>query len=143
MPSNIITEKEKNKIKKRIKTHEGLRFKSYHCSEGKLTAGYGRNLENVPFTQGEVDLMFDNDFARAERGAESLVVYEYLNETRKGVIIEMIFQMGLAGVKKFRLFLDAARRGDWSGAKREMLDSKWAEQTPKRAKELARIFYKG
>lgn len=130
-------------LKDRIKQHEGLRHRVYMDSEGILTAGYGRNLEAVPFSDDEVDLMFENDFRRAVDRAESFFVYHALNETRRGVLIEMIFQMGAKGVSKFVKFLDAAAEGDWQRAHDEMLDSKWARQTPERAEKLAKIFLTG
>jgi lysozyme len=55
----------------------------------------------------------------------------------------MVFQMGVAGVSKFKRFLAAALAEDWQRAHDEMLDSKWAKQTPSRAKELARVFIEG
>ncbi len=88
--------------------------------------------------------MFDNDLRRALGAAESLVAYEQLNPVRRGVLIEMCFQMGLRGVSRFKRFLAAAQRKEWETAYNEMLDSKWARQTPERANELANIFlYEG
>ena len=130
-------------LKERIKKHEGKRFEPYEDSLGILTVGYGRNLKDVPFSQDEIDLMFDNDFERASDGAGSLEPYVLLNETRRGVLIEMVFQMGVQGVSRFKKFLRAACDGDYVRAAEEMLDSKWAKQTPGRAKELARLFVRG
>jgi hypothetical protein len=108
-----------------------------------MTVGYGRNLEAVPFTQDEMDLMFKNDFERARKGAESFYVYEFLNRARRGVLIEMVFQMGTAGVKNFKKFRAAALQQKWQEAHDEMLDSRWHDQTPERARELATIFLRG
>ncbi len=130
-------------LEDRIKRHEGLRFTPYEDSVGVSTVGYGRNLRDVPFSQDEVDLMFDNDLRRALGAAESLVAYEQLNVVRRGVLIEMCFQMGLRGVSRFRWFLAAAQREEWQTAYNEMLNSKWARQTPERANELANIFLEG
>jgi len=130
-------------LKERIKRHEGYRLTPYKDSEGILTVGYGRNLIAVPFSEDELDLMFENDFRRAQGGAESFLVYEYLNDPRRGVIVEMVFQMGVMGVGAFVRFLDAALDRDWQKAHDEMLDSKWFRQTPSRAKELAEIFLNG
>jgi lysozyme len=130
-------------LKDRIKAHEGCRHTPYKDSEGFLTVGYGRNLDAVAFTDAEIDLMFENDFARAKQGAETFFVYQDLNEERRGVLIEMIFQMGVSGVGKFKKFLRAAQARDWEGAANEMLDSKWAVQTRGRAMELANIFRSG
>jgi lysozyme len=49
----------------------------------------------------------------------------------------MCFQMGKKGVVKFVKFHAALKRGDFNTAADEMLDSKWAKQTPDRAKRLA------
>lgn len=130
-------------LKERIKQHEGKRNTPYKDSEGILTVGYGRNLRDVPFSDDEIDLMFENDFRAAVDRAESFFVYPALNEARRGVLIEMIFQMGAKGVSKFVKFLDAAAEGDWQKAHDELLDSLWAKQTPERAEKLAKIFLKG
>jgi lysozyme len=103
-----------NNLKERIKEHEGCRHTPYKDSLGFLTVGYGRNLDAVAFTDAEIDLMFENDFARAKQGAETFFVYQDLNDERRGVLIEMIFQMGV-----------------------------WAVQTRGRAMELANIFRSG
>jgi lysozyme len=130
-------------LKQRIRDHEGFRLEPYRDSEGILTVGYGRNLESVPFTRAEVELMFETDFRRAEQGAENFQFCEHLNAARRGAVIEMIFQMGATGVGKFIKFRSACMRHDWETAAIEMLDSKWAKQTPKRARELAGIFERG
>ena len=130
-------------LKERIKRHEGKRYKPYEDSVGVLTVGYGRNLRDVPFSENEIELMFNNDYRRALGGAESFAAFQQMNEARRGVLIEMVFQMGVAGVNKFRKFLAASLDRDWARAADEMLDSKWAKQTPARAKELAKVFMRG
>ena len=130
-------------LKERIKRHEGKRYKPYEDSVGVLTVGYGRNLRDVPFSENEIELMFENDFRNAQNGAESFIAYQQMNELRRGVLIEMVFQMGVAGVNKFRKFLAASYDRDWTRAADEMLNSKWAKQTPERAKELAKLFMRG
>jgi lysozyme len=143
-PSDITGKEQENfaTLKARIKGHEGRRFVPYRDSLGILTVGYGRNL-NGPFTQHEIDIMFESDFDKARRAAETFVCYSSLSPARQGVLIEMIFQMGVYGVKKFRRFLDACLEQDWQAAHNEMLSSKWHSQTPERAETLARIFLNG
>ena len=48
------------------KDFEGLRLKPYRCSAGKLTIGYGRNLEDVGIDEKEASMMFERDWAQAE-----------------------------------------------------------------------------
>lgn len=131
------------RTKDRIREHEGVRYTPYRDSEGLLTVGVGRCIDRVPFSAGEVELMFQNDYMRALGAAGKLPVYDILNEARQGVLVEMCFQMGLEGVRGFRKFLDAAQRGQWREAHDEMLDSAWHKQTPWRAERLARIFLTG
>jgi len=130
-------------LEARIKLHEGCRAKPYKCSEGFLTVGYGRNLDAIPFNKAEIDLMFKYDLERARLGAETFYVYEFLNEARQGVLTEMVFQLGVNGVHKFKNFLSAALQCKWAEAAKEMLDSKWHTQTRKRCELLANIFERG
>lgn len=129
--------------KERIRQHEGIRYTPYRDSRGLLTVGIGRCIDRVPFSRDEVELMFQNDYMRALGGAMTLPVYDTLNEARQGVLVEMVFQLGLSGAKGFKRFLAAIERGDWQAAHHEMLDSNWHKQTPARAERLAHIFLTG
>jgi len=130
-------------LRERIKKHEGYATVPYYDSREVLTVGYGRNLRDVPFSEPEIELMFSTDLARARAGAQTFDCYKELNKTRQDVLVEMVFQMGANGVSKFKKFLAAANDHEWVWAAEEMLDSKWAVQTPKRAKELAKLFLRG
>ena len=132
-----------NEVKRRIKKHEGCSLVPYQCTEGFQTVGYGRNITAVPFSEDEVDLMFQNDFEKALKGAVSFPWYWRLDDTRAGVIIEMCFQLGLFGVSKFQNMGDAIMQDDWERAADEMLDSKWHEQTPERCEQLAALMRRG
>jgi lysozyme len=52
------------------------------------------------------------------------------------VLVEMSYQMGVHGVLNFQNMLAAINEGDYQKAAKEGLDSKWAKQTPSRAKKL-------
>lgn len=130
-------------LRDRIKKHEGCVTVPYYDSEGIMTVGIGRNLQAVPFSEDEIELMFSNDLRRARAGAKTFECYVDLDPMRQGVLTEMVFQMGVNGVSKFKKFLIAANNHDWATAAEEMLDSKWAKQTPERAKSLAKLFLRG
>lgn len=132
-----------SRLKDRIKQHEGKSYTVYIDSVGLRSVGYGRCIDRVPFSQDEIDLMFENDFRRAQDAAETFFVYSQLNRARRGVLVEMCYQMGPGGVETFAKFLDAAMAGDYDTAADEMLDSKWARQTPARARALAKMFREG
>lgn len=130
------------KYKQMTKDFEGLRLKPYRCTAGKLTVGYGRNLEDVGISRAEADMMFERDFAQAEAEARQLcrtykVNYEDLIEQRFYVLTDMIFNMGYDRVSKFKKMLTAFSKGDYDTAANEMLDSTWAIQVGNRAQQLA------
>ena len=62
-----------------------------------------------------------------------------INEKAEEILIEMVFQLGKTGVSKFRKMWDALAEKNYIGASYEMLDSRWAKQTPNRAKDMAQI----
>lgn len=46
-----------SEIKQRLYVHEGFRSKPYRCTTNKLTIGIGRNIEDRPFTEEELQLV--------------------------------------------------------------------------------------
>jgi lysozyme len=130
-------------VKGRLRVHEGVRARAYRDSRGIWTIGIGRNLEANGLSEDEIELLFQNDYMRAAKGASTIGVWPMLDDTRKGVLVEMVFQMGLSRVLQFRLFLAALQRKDWAKAAAEMKDSAWFKQTPGRVERLAGIIATG
>ena len=123
---------------RQIQRHEGLRLKPYYCSAGKLTIGYGRNLEDVGIDADEAERMLRSDLARCENDClHAFPWFADLSEARQQVILGMCFNLGLAGLKKFAKFMTAVERGNYDTAADEMLDSLWSRQVKGRALELA------
>lgn len=105
------------KYKKMTKDFEGLRLKVYTCTAGKLTIGYGRNLEDTGITEAEASIP----------------------EQRLYVLTDMIFNIGYTRVLGFKKMLAAIKRDDYKAAAKEMLDSNWARQVGNRATKLAAL----
>ena len=120
-----------------VKEGEGLRLKPYRCTAGKLTIGYGRNLDDVGITQEEAELLLKNDLEKAEKDAEKFPVYSKLNQARKDVLIEMVFNLGYSRLSNFKKMFEALENGDYDEAANQMLDSAWHKQVGKRAERLA------
>lgn len=120
-----------------LKRHEGLRLKPYRCTSGKITIGYGRNLEDIGITKDEAEYLLNNDIKKIQ---EQLAIYEWyckLSSVRKSVIINMAFNIGIAGIFKFKNMLSFLEAENFRQAALEMLDSVWAVQVGERSKELA------
>lgn len=126
-----------------LKRHEGRRLKPYRDTVGKLTIGYGRNLEAVGITQDEAELMLQNDIGSAEKHLLTVDEYRELDSIRQAVLVNMCFNLGFHGLMGFRNMWRAIRRRDWDRASAEMLNSKWARQVGVRAVELSEIMRAG
>ena len=83
--------------------------------------------------------ILQKDLQGAIDGAENLCEDLKISDDAKIIIIEMIFQLGKTGVSKFRNMWKALQQDppSYSVAATEMLDSRWAKQTPNRAKEMS------
>ena len=134
------------KIKEIIKKHEGFRDQVYVDTLGYRTIGYGHKvLDTDPFKDGEVypqemlEKVFDEDFAKAKEGADRLLDHLDPPEDAVNVVISMVFQLGEAGVSKFKNMFVALENEEYSEAAAQMLDSRWHIQTPARCQELANI----
>lgn len=126
-----------------IKSHEGLRLKVYKDTEGIMTIGYGRNLE-TGIHLDEAELMFANDVKKAiDRCSLMIPLWDNYDEVRQAVFADMAFNLGISGLLQFKKFLMAMHLKQWSQAKAEMLDSKWAVQVGRRAIELAEMVETG
>ena len=118
--------------------HEGFREKPYQCSEGVWTIGHGLTY----LTQSESEEIVANRLEDLyDRLEEKHNLYSYTFGTRVrilNVLTEMALQMGWTGLHKFVKMFEAIKNNDLELASREMLDSKWAKQTRRRANGLAR-----
>ena len=86
--------------------------------------------------------ILEEDLQEAIEGASTLMLQHDcsdIDEKAHEIIIEMVFQLGMTGVSKFKNMWKALSEHNYTGASYEMLDSKWAKQTPNRAKSMAEL----
>jgi lysozyme len=133
-------------VKERIKQHEGFNNRVYKDSLGKKTIGYGHLvLPTDSFKDSEyyetsvLNDLFEQDFQNALDQAQKLLDGYNLPDKAIGVVVEMIFQLGIGGVSKFKMMLTALMAQDYDNAANQMLRSEWHEQSPKRCEELSNI----
>lgn len=129
------------------KNNEGLRLSPYLCPAGKITVGYGHNLEAHPITKEQADAFFEEDYDRAVDDVIDFIGDSFnavvTDDVRHAALVDMSFQMGGGGLSKFRNMRAAILRGDWHTAAKEALDSRYATQTPKRALKVAHMLRTG
>jgi len=124
-------------LEKQLKKHEGFNGMPYDDSLGYPTIGYGTKL---PINKDEAELLLKY---RLKQKRDELIIampFVYnLSEDKQKVLYEMSYQLGVGGLLLFKRMWSALKSGDFERAADEMLDSKWAVQTPERAEKLAEI----
>ena len=144
-----------------LELDEGVRLSPYRCTAGFLTIGVGRNLDTnkltaeelafvghncrtKPITKEQSDYLLKNDIEKVCADLmKFLPWWAYLGDVRKRVLVNMAFNLGIAGLLKFENTLALIRSGSYSQAASEMVKSKWAKQVGKRADRLANMMKTG
>ena len=139
-----------------ISADEGKVLHAYFCSEHHKTVGIGHKvLETDP--ESSLDIygigadvaddqrisedrcyeLFQGDIQIAIDGCQKIYdSWEELPQEMQHVLINMCFQLGQGGLSKFKNFKAAIEDSQWQRASEEMMDSRWASQTPERAERL-------
>lgn len=120
--------------------HEGEKLKVYKCTAGKNTIGVGRNLDDVGITQEESRFLLSNDIKRVTAElTKALPWFTKLDPVRQTVLLDMCFNLGLAGLLKFKNTLAFFQAGNYQKASENMLLSLWAKQVGRRAVRLSEM----
>jgi len=127
-----------------IKKHEGFRAQSYKDTVGVLTIGYGTNLQRLEVDEQLATFLLKREVLHIEKFFNGHFPYLSIeSQTRRDVILEMAYNLGIEGVLKFKKMWSAMYSHNWTRAGAEMLDSKWATQVGKRATTLATRMIRG
>jgi lysozyme len=121
---------------------EGRKPCVYQDHLGFWTIGIGRLVDERKPGAGlrpkEMDYLLANDIEdRVQQLTARLPWFIKLDEARQGVLLNMSFQLGVDGLLAFKNTLALVQQGKYTEAADAMLHSKWAGQTPERAKRLS------
>ena len=157
-----------DETKQRIKKHEGKESMPYQLSyeqddgtkvkEDFWTVGRGHKLDinNNPFeinrkySNKEIEELFEQDVNKAASSVDELVNKSKVDPKAYNLMVEMAFQMGGEGLKKFEKTIASVNAGEYEEASKHMLwnynddgsvkgKTKWHNQTPERAEELSNL----
>ncbi len=129
-------------VGKMLINDEGLKLKPYACSAGKLTIGVGRNIQDKGISKKEAIFMMMEDIKACDIDLRMIFgdgFFESFPESVQHVLINMRFQLGFRGFRNFKKMIYAYQGKDYLEAARQMKDSKWYRQVPKRAERLIKI----
>lgn len=134
----MFEEVEKDQIRK----HEGYKGSIYYDSVGVPTGGWGHAFHIGSSLPKEIwEQIFNYDYRLHKDQLNDLIWQRKLmdlDHVRKMVLMDMIFNLGMGGLLKFKNTLRFIEQGNYEQAADNMLQSKWATQVGERAKTLAR-----
>ena len=127
-----------------IVKHEGHEPRVYKCPNGFDTIGYGFAIKDLFMDKELADFILDKKIrellAKIEANDDWDTWFWDKPQNVKEVLINMIYQIGFSGVRKFKKTIQYIKDDNFLLASEEMLDSKWARSdSPNRAKELSDI----
>lgn len=127
-----------------LKEDEGLRLNPYKCPAGKITIGYGRNIEDNGITEDEAELLLVNDIKSAYRDLiANFCWFESIPSKKQEVILNMCFNLGINRLMRFKRMVACLEKNDYMGAAKEMKDSRWYNQVGPRARRLVSLMSDG
>ena len=141
---------ERNKMDKLIamlKRHEGAETHVYMCTEDRYTIGVGRNVDprgGLGLSEDEIDYLLSNDVLRCIK--ELSKEYRWfgdLDDIRQEAVIDVFFCLGATRFRTFSKMIKALEDADYREASIQLLDSRFAKQTGRRAIELAEMIETG
>ena len=139
--------------KNRMKSEEGFSNKLYRDTsdhvgfegkKGKITIGWGYNIDDNGLPKDILQELFNRKVNEAESDLTNHLPWTLqLDQNRREVLIDMVFNMGIERVLPFKATLSAIQAGKYAEAAGHMLDSLWSKQVGDRAKNLANIMRTG
>tara|TARA_R100001082_G_C4348332_1_gene153324 strand:+ start:112 stop:564 length:453 start_codon:yes stop_codon:yes gene_type:complete len=139
----------KDQFREELAEDEGCKYEIYLDHLGLPTFGIGHLVtendpENgqpvgTPIDEERVRQVFSLDIAVTLDDCKSLYDdFDDLPEECQLVIANMMFNMGRPRLSKFKGMKAGVDARDWNKAADEMVDSRWHDQVPNRAKRLVK-----
>ena len=139
----------KDKLREELAEDEGCKFEVYLDHLGLPTFGIGHlvveqdpeygHAVGTPVDEERVRQVFNLDIAATLDECQVLYSdFDELPEEAQLIIANMMFNMGRPRLSKFKGMKAGVDARDWNRAADEMVDSRWHDQVPNRAKRLVK-----
>ena len=123
-----------------MKQSEGFRESVYKDILGIDTIGYGFAIKDLVLSEKISDMILKEKVeALIGRIENTFDWFVEMPPEVQSVIVECCYQLGLYGFSNFKKTISHLKEKEFKQAADEMLDSRWAKQTPNRANMLAQI----
>ncbi len=129
-----------------IKEAEGFSSIVYKCPANFNTLGFGHNIDANPLNDLQKELLNDdgsisednatilllNEIPKYEADARELVDFDHLNDARKALMIDLVYNLGKKGFEKFTGTRGFIVMGDYNNAWKALKHSRWFKQVGNR-----------
>ena len=129
-----------SELLQQIKEHEGLVLKPYKCPVGKLTIGYGHNIEDNGLSKSACEYILIEDIEEAKRNLYAIFTRDFfysLSDNQKIALVDMMFNLGISRFLTFKKFILAVKHRNFDRASVEIIQSKAYTQAKRRYLKLA------
>ena len=134
-------------LREQLMVDEGVVYEIYNDHLGYATFGIGHLVlegepehglsVGTPVSEDRVNECFVKDLQSVVEDCKKLHdAWDGYPEEAKQIIANMMFNMGLTRLSKFKNHNAALQSGDWKEAAKEGRDSKWHKQVTNRAERL-------
>lgn len=130
-------------LKAQLRAHEGVRRFAYMDTVGKISVGVGRNLSDKGLSPREIDFLLDNDVDECVADVAALPWFSGLDEVRQHVLLDLRFNLGAAGLRRFPALLNALSERDFPRAAKSLRESRFYVQTKSRGVHLVGMLQTG
>ena len=118
--------------------------KLYKCPANKWTIAHGYNIEEHGLPDHMARELLNTVMIDTQTQCRTAFPFwDCLDAVRKSVVVDMVYNMGLPTLRKFKKFLAAIECNDYAEAAIQMQDSKWYKQVGERAVILQEMMHTG
>lgn len=128
---------------KDVAEEEGFSAFPYHCPAGRLTIGYGFNLEDAGMSREEADAVLAIRLRTVVEDLEQFRWWEDLDPVRQAALVNLHYAHGPTGFRAYKRMIEALEREDYRAAAREVLDSKFGRTHGNRARRVSDALRRG
>ena len=138
---------DRDRLREELASDEGCKYEIYLDHLGLPTFGIGHLVKEydpehgqpvgTPVSEERVRQAFNLDVIVTLEDCDRLYPdFDELPEECQLIIANMMFNLGYPRLSKFKNMKAAVDARDWNRAADEMVDSRWHDQVPNRAKRL-------
>jgi lysozyme len=129
-----------------LESDEGLRLQPYNDSLGFLTIGYGHLID--PRKGGGISkevagAMLGQDTGNTVSSLKQFAWFQSQDSVRQCALVNMAFNLGVAGLLHFPKFLMDMGNKDYASAVSELIGTPWQQETGARADRIIALIQTG